>query len=565
MRTLRLTQHCLSAILAIAASLSPAAGAQNQTGTIRVLVQSQGTSDPIAGAQVTMIGASAVVAGVLTASFNASALTDATGVALFDKVPLARYGIRAQREGYIGLAGASTSPTPTREATTTILANSPSTTVTLTLAVAGSISGRIKSAQGTSLPATRISASVLGYRDGRPTLLVGPNVQPDGQGNYRLSPLGPGEYYIKVESQSSPSIHGVTVFYPGVTELEEAVLVPVLTDQEVVGVDFEMPRVQPFKVSGRILSFPPPPLAANGLPAPNGLLGFTVVPADRPELGNTPLISNASGGTNGEFEINLPAGDWNIFPVIPINSTGTARGQGVPAYATGHARVLVTDRNIENVTITIGSSDMKVRVTDAPNGASISRISLLPRGNIPSPLISHLRATQPLNANGEIEFKAVPQGEYRLLVPQQPNSYVADLRVGTKSIYEDGIIKVDLGPMEPVEIVLRDGGGTVQGNLTMPNIVDGPDAASRRVVLVPDVALRRGNSVFYRVAQNFTRSFSFRGVPPGDYKVFAFQNLPFGGAEQDEKFMTKYERFGVPVKVMDGQTSNVAVEWIPKD
>jgi hypothetical protein len=60
-------------------------------------------------------------------------------------------------------------------------------------------------------------------------------------------------------------------------------------------------------------------------------------------------------------------------------------------------------------------------------------------------------------------------------------------------------------------------------------------------------------------------SFTFRNVPPGDYKVFAFQSLPLGGAEQDEAFMANYERFGVPVKVVDRQTSNVAARWIPKD
>jgi uncharacterized protein (DUF2141 family) len=52
-------------------------------------------------------------------------------------------------------------------------------------------------------------------------------------------------------------------------------------------------------------------------------------------------------------------------------------------------------------------------------------------------------------------------------------------------------------------------------------------------------------------------------VAPGDYKVFAFQDLPPGGAEQNPDFMAKYEGFGVTIDVAAGQTVDVQVPWIP--
>jgi hypothetical protein len=55
---------------------------------------------------------------------------------------------------------------------------------------------------------------------------------------------------------------------------------------------------------------------------------------------------------------------------------------------------------------------------------------------------------------------------------------------------------------------------------------------------------------------------SFVDVAPGDYKVFAFTRFPGGGAEQNAAFLSKYERLGVPVRVIAGQTSSVEVVWI---
>jgi hypothetical protein len=429
-------------------------------------------------------------------------------------------------------------------------------TVVLSLAPAGSISGRVKDANAASLLGARVSASVLSYREGRAALIPVSTAQSDAQGNYRITQIAPGEYYIKVEPNPS---RGAGAFYPGVASWGQATLVPVEKEQEVVGVDFDMTNSPTFRVSGKLLNVPSSTLATTG--RPNGILGFTFSPADphSPDFASTPLVQDTGRLTNGEFTINLGVGEWNIYPVIPTNSGGNP-AQGLPMYATGYALVKVVDRDIDNLTITIGSSDVKVRVTQPP-GISITRLTLMPRENIPSPLISHLRSGQALGTNGEVEFKSVPPGKYSLQVPPRVNSYVADLRVGSKSVYEDGIINVGVDPLDPVEVLFREGGGAVRGTVD----VTAPIAQTRRIVLVPDVAARKGNAFFYQTAGFYPSdgSFVFSNVPPGDYKAFAFQSLPTGGAEQDETFMAKYESFGTPVKVADGQTSNIVLTWIP--
>jgi hypothetical protein len=58
-------------------------------------------------------------------------------------------------------------------------------------------------------------------------------------------------------------------------------------------------------------------------------------------------------------------------------------------------------------------------------------------------------------------------------------------------------------------------------------------------------------------------TFTFSNVPPGEYKVFAFETRPPGGAEQNAEFMEPYQDRGVLVNVIDGETATVDVRWIP--
>jgi hypothetical protein len=56
--------------------------------------------------------------------------------------------------------------------------------------------------------------------------------------------------------------------------------------------------------------------------------------------------------------------------------------------------------------------------------------------------------------------------------------------------------------------------------------------------------------------------FQFDRVPPGDYKVFAWQEVE-AGAWHDPEFMRTYENLGTPVRVSEGETAVVETAGIP--
>src|SRR5262249_49110177 len=138
-----------------------------------------------------------------------SAKTDRKGMAVFENLGSNRYTIRAQRDGYVPLAAsASVQISPPQSIQE----------ISLSLSLGATISGRVRSSVGATVPNARVATVVLGYTNGRRTLQQGPSTQTDAQGEYRLSGLGPGDYYIRME-QTFPRIGA---YYPSVTDLEKA-------------------------------------------------------------------------------------------------------------------------------------------------------------------------------------------------------------------------------------------------------------------------------------------------------------------------------------------------------
>ena len=58
--------------------------------------------------------------------------------------------------------------------------------------------------------------------------------------------------------------------------------------------------------------------------------------------------------------------------------------------------------------------------------------------------------------------------------------------------------------------------------------------------------------------------FSLANVAPGEYKVFAWENVP-NTAYMNAAFLEKYESRGLPITVSPGNNLNVDVNVIPAD
>jgi uncharacterized protein (DUF2141 family) len=86
------------------------------------------------------------------------------------------------------------------------------------------------------------------------------------------------------------------------------------------------------------------------------------------------------------------------------------------------------------------------------------------------------------------------------------------------------------------------------------------------VVLVPQDKERRAQSVYYRsAATDESGRFRFQSVVPGDYAVFAWEDLEEGDAYMDPEFLKPFESKGLAVTIREGEKQEIQVTAIPGD
>ena len=136
-----------------------------------------------------------------------------------------------------------------------------------------------------------------------------------------------------------------------------------------------------------------------------------------------------------------------------------------------------------------------------------------------------LDRTQSPDANGKVTIPRAAEGNYQFFIQGADDVYIADVRQGDMSILASGIDVRNVAPA-PFEMLLASGGSTVEG--VVSNAEKSP-VNGAIVLLVPaDKQMFRA----YRTATaGADGKYSFRGVRPGEYKVFAGPpgGLPPGG------------------------------------
>jgi hypothetical protein len=228
--------------------------------------------------------------------------------------------------------------------------------------------------------------------------------------------------------------------------------------------------------------------------------------------------------------------------------------------------VRVEDRNIEGLKIALAPTpEIRGRVVAADgqnvpwNGVSVGARAkeMLPLGRS----FSFPRRVDPQTGRFTL-LDLTPDVAYTIVVSGlPPDAYIADIRQGGVSVYNDGTIRAGSEYGE-IEITVSLKGGVVQG---IVRDALGQTVPKAGVVLVPS-ALRRGNAHLYkRMPADDEGQFGFRGVAPGEYKLFAWPTLPDGEPEEDELFLSRYEARGVAVRVAAATSTTATVTVVALD
>jgi hypothetical protein len=372
-------------------------------------------------------------------------------------------------------------------------------------------------------------------------------VRSDDLGEYRFWDLAPGDYYLKatgrgeryVQFQGAPPLPNTdetfgTLFYPGAQTHDEAGVIH-LSPGATARADFTMEAQRAFRIRGRLLNCASYPDARINL-----LRGDD-------EMGNRIKIDLAKG----DFEVmDVPAG---VYRLQAWERAGAVK-------KLGEETVIVTDRDVSRVTVTLNAGVAATGAIRYQGGAPVSRarwrgVLLLPVAASRMEPGSEQEQAE-VAADNSFEVVNLLPGRYYVEVLHAPGYYVHSIASGTTDVLAEGLtVPAGVSP-PPLEIVMQRGGGTIEGTVTVPS-----NGERGRIVLV-----RRGGDAAVQNSAYFGEDLTFNAsdLAPGDYTAYAWT----GSMELEYRNPAALERlskYATTVTVRHGGTEKITLRAIPKE
>jgi protocatechuate 3,4-dioxygenase beta subunit len=487
--------------------------------------------------------------------------TDSQGRFRFEQIPPGRYMVRAEKEGFFPVQAR---PTRMAEAAAKIVSplvreqimNSVSQGVAVTVTsgqtatanfvlVQGSaIVGQCLDTESRPLVSATISILKITYVEGERVLALASRVQTDDRGQYRVFGLSPGDYYLKVELANAPPR-----YFPDALDLTAAHALNIGGKAE-IRADIQVSREPLFKVSGKILGEE----SVRGIP-----LKYYVVRRGQTAWDTfvEPLPNLAGSLSQEKFEIEVASGSYDLV-ALP-------GGKVSEGYFVVPSCCEVRGINIEGVTAKFLKNDQlmgRLRFQSLNLGNSIT-VRLQPEQLVSSILavndpLKALGFQATVDATGRFVFPSLPQGRYKISFPALPgNTYVVAVSRGSQDITREGG-RLDFKPDTGELLVdLRTSNAEVVGRV---RDVGGKPVAGT-VTLAP---LQDNTFRFKRTYSSADGGFSFSGVPPGEYRVFAWGWVIPAGADMNPEFLLKYESLAERVVVEDNRRKDLQLRAIPR-
>lgn len=164
--------------------------------------------------------------------------------------------------------------------------------------------------------------------------------------------------------------------------------------------------------------------------------------------------------------------------------------------------------------------------------------------------------------DGTFDWKNVPPGNYDITFAGQTESgsslFLKSVLAGGHNA--EGGISVSGSPVV-LDLVASGNGGFLEGVVTNAK---GEVAENAEVVLVPEMSLRSQTSRFRKATTDQQGRFTLRGIPPGDYSLFAWESVE-GDAYYSPEFLKSFEMHATPAHLNAGDRKIINLQLIPAD
>lgn len=531
-----------------------------------------------------------------------SAMTDDSGLYQIADLPAARYTLSVSKAGYVTIQYGQRRP---RQPGTLITLDDGQDlrNVNVTLPRGSVVTGRVMDEDGLPLPMARVQVFRYVYAQGNRQLAPAGADTTDDRGAYRIFDLEPGDYFVSatvprafltastpaaverleaigaagpggafalrrepggpVEIMPGPdperaddaeSMGYAPTYYPGVTNLEQAVRVSVGLSQEVSAVDFGVQLVPTARISGIVFG----PDGAGGGPGqvmlvpPDGRIGMRGMPLGGPIR------------PDGSFSVtNVPPGRY----IVRAQSRGggfARRGAAERLFAT--QEISVDGRDVTDLTLIL-SSGVTVGGLMTFEGNLQPQMRELGGARVTAPALG---PELPLDGGGAVGvsedgtfvLRGVGPGPRLVRVGNLPPDWTL------KAVYFDGRDITDTGvdfsgvqQASGLHIVLTDRVSELSGAV---HDSQGQPLTDFTIVAFPgDAALWLPRSRFIRASRpDQNGQYRIRDLPPGDYLLAAVEFVE-QGQWFDPTFLESQRSAASRLSLREGETKSVNVTATP--
>jgi protocatechuate 3,4-dioxygenase beta subunit len=491
-----------------------------------------------------------------TPGFNGySTSTDDSGKFAMRDIEPGRYRMTVSHSGYV--TGAFGARGPGRPGATLSLDRAQKLTgLTVKLTPQGVVTGRIVDRDGDPIAGVQVVLLRYRFQQGSKQLERANGTSTNDLGEFRISTVLPGKYYLSATYRGDPfllgtadrSTHGpagesfVPTYYPGTSNFPTASELTITAGGR-LDADLTLEKARTVHISGRVVSpIGDPQSTTVGL----AVRGLIVDPG---------LNQSTRAGAGGKFELRgVVPGSYYL---VGVESVGGMT----------HSTLLPVDvggSDIEDATLTIGPGiDLNghVRIDgDSTVRLSSIRVALQPRDLA---TIGEAPGNVTIAEDGTFHIEQVNLDVYNLSVPSLPQGfYLKSIKSGDTDVLASGLDLTNAAPGD-LEVVLSSNAAQVAGLVQDPQTTQ--PVAGATVVLIPQDKERRDQQRDYRVTTtDQSGGFNLMSLVPGDYQIYAWEDVETG-AYFDPDFVKPVESKGQKISLHEKDQLTLQLVPIPAD
>ena len=553
----------LAPALLLSVLLSGGVFAQDDTksrATIEGIVTRDPDSQPVKKALIELIADNQAQGG------NYTTLTGPDGAFRIENITPGRYHLFAERSGFLDT---DKQRGRTDGSILTLTAGQALNDLHLRLQAAAVIHGRVTDEDGDPLPNAEVTALHQTFIAGHKHWEQAGAERTNDLGEYRIANLLAGNVYISVspppdfkslienagptadarnaKADPSPTTTYQATYYPGTADRSQATPIPLHPGDEFPA-NFTLTPSPSLSIRGSVVNVPPRASATIMLQSRD----FGLV------------LNGAEMHKDGSFVIH---------DVSPGSYTILASIEGSPVPMSARQSLQVGSTNVEGLRLspqpgTTMQGRMRIEARDATGHFDPERVFLALQ-SVDSEQDEGMLAGRESFSNlahvardGSFQWTDVPAGSYYVQVMGDTKAnegwFVKSAAAGGRDINESGIT-VDGGTVS-LDLVISANGGVVEGV-----VVDlkGEPVSNAVVVAVPEARMRSRIDHYRKTVADQTGRFSLRGLRPGDYTIFAWENVE-GEAFYSPDFLKTYEGRGSAMHVSDAERKSLQLQAIPE-